>query len=300
MLPMDWVESFLRYITFERKFSAHTVNSYRTDLEQFNAYLMGQYETSEPTQIKHQMIRSWMAQLIDNGLSPRSVARKISTIRSYFRFLERESALNQNPLSRIQVPKIEKRLPVFVEENNMSKLLDREEQDTFGNDFNGQRNKLLVLILYSTGIRLSELIGLKFSNIDTSRKTLKVLGKRNKERIIPLTDELMHEIIRFMQSDSFQKNKTDCLLFTEKGEKLYPKLVYRVVKASLDLVTTIEKRSPHVLRHSFATHLLNHGADLNAIRELLGHSSLAATQVYTHNSIERLKQVYKNKHPRAS
>ncbi|MFA6260207.1 MAG: tyrosine-type recombinase/integrase [Bacteroidia bacterium] len=296
---MDWIESFIQYITFEKKYSVHTVSSYQSDLEQFSTFLKTTYEIDNPALARHPMIRSWMASLMEADISARSVARKISSLRAYYRFLQKEGELPVNPMARIQVPKMEKRLPVFVEEKGLSRLFDREQEDTFGTDFTGFRNRLMVLLLYTTGMRLSELIGLKHSDIDTERKTLKVLGKRNKERIIPFTEELNQEIIRFMNEDAFKLNDTPYLLFTEKGEKLYPKLVYRIVKASLDLVTTIEKRSPHVLRHSFATHLLNHGADLNAIRELLGHSSLAATQVYTHNSIERLKQVHKNKHPRA-
>lgn len=296
---MEWIESFLQYITFEKKYSIHTISSYRSDLEQFNAFLTNTYSINDPSLARHTMIRSWMAGLMEENISARSVARKISSLRAYYRFLQKEGQLSVNPMVHIQVPKMEKRLPVFVEEKGLNRLFDRELEDTFGSDFTGLRNRLIVLLLYTTGMRLTELIGLRFNDIDTERRTLKVLGKRNKERIIPFTKELNEEIIRFMNLDAFRLNDTPYLLFTEKGEKLYPKLVYRVVKASLDLVTTIEKRSPHVLRHSFATHLLNHGADLNAIRELLGHSSLAATQVYTHNSIERLKQVHKNKHPRA-
>lgn len=296
---MEWIESFVQYITFEKKYSIHTISSYRSDLEQFAAFLKKTYEIDDPSSARHPMIRSWMAGLMEDEITARSVARKISSLRAYYRFLQKEGQLPVNPMVRIQVPKMEKRLPVFVEEKGLNRLFDREREDTFGTDFTGIRNRLIVLLLYTTGMRLSELIGLRYSDIDTDRKTLKVLGKRNKERIIPFTQELNEEIIRFMNHDAFRLNDTPYLLFTEKGEKLYPKLVYRIVKASLDLVTTIEKRSPHVLRHSFATHLLNHGADLNAIRELLGHSSLAATQVYTHNSIERLKQVHKNKHPRA-
>lgn len=292
------ITSFIQYLTFEKHFSTHTISAYRVDLTQFSQYIQLQYETNHPRFINHQMIRSWLVQLMHEKVSARSVNRKLSSLKSFYGFLMKEKVVSNNPLSKVQPPKTSKRLPVFVEEQHMNRLLDYEDI-AFGDDFAGKRNKLILILFYSTGIRLSELIGLKTADIDFTRDTLKVLGKRNKERIIPVTAELKEELNHYLQSRTDKGIQHEHLFTTDAGQKMYPKLVYNVVKKYLSLVTSIEKRSPHVLRHTFATHLLNKGADLNAIKELLGHANLAATQVYTHNSIERLKNIYKNKHPRA-
>jgi integrase/recombinase XerC len=294
----EFITSFIQYLTFEKQFSTHTISAYRVDLMQFSQYIQLQYETNHPRFINHQMIRSWLVQLMHEKVSARSVNRKLSSLKSFYRFLMKEKVVSNNPLSKVQPPKTSKRLPVFVEEQHMNRLLDYEDI-AFDDDFAGKRNKLILILFYSTGIRLSELIGLKTADIDFTRDTLKVLGKRNKERIIPITAELKEELNHYLQSRTDQCIQHEYLFTTDAGQKMYPKLVYNVVKKYLSLVTSIEKRSPHVLRHTFATHLLNKGADLNAIKELLGHANLAATQVYTHNSIERLKNIYKNKHPRA-
>jgi integrase/recombinase XerC len=297
------LEHFIQYITYEKHFSPHTVSNYRSDIMQFGEYLEREYEISDIREVSHLHVRSWLVQLMADKKTGRSVTRKLSSLRSFYRFLMKEGIVARNPLAKVLGPKMEKRLPVFVEEKPMQRLLDlpvkEDESVAFDESYAGHRNKLLLLIFYSTGIRLSELIGIKKKDIDFHRQTLKVLGKRKKERIIPLTKELLHEIDAFLKYPETQKFDSEYLLLTDKGSKLYSKLVYRVVKKYLSMVTSIDKRSPHVLRHTFATHLLNKGADLNAIKELLGHSSLAATQVYTHNSIERLKHIYKNKHPRA-
>lgn len=299
------IEDFTNYLSYEKHFSPHTVTAYTNDLNQFSSYLQKQFDTTETGLINHQMIRSWLVQLMNDHVSPRSVGRKLSSLKTFYKYLLREGIVEVNPLAKVQPPRMEKRLPVFVEEVPMQRLLDEKGEDgegnqiTFGTDFTGCRNKLLIMLFYSTGIRLSELIGLKQHDIDFYRQTIKVLGKRNKERIIPITRELSAEITGFIELKSALGMADQYLLLTAKGEQMYPKLVYTVVKTYLTKVTSIEKRSPHVLRHTFATHLLNKGADLNAIKELLGHASLAATQVYTHNSIERLKNIYKNKHPRA-
>jgi integrase/recombinase XerC len=233
---------------------------------------------------------------MNEKVTARSIARKLTTIKTFYRFLLKEKVVESNPMAKVQAPKIQKRLPVFVEETPMHSLLDHTG---FKEGFEGIRDKLVMNMLYSTGIRLSELINLKTSDTDLYLRQIKVLGKRNKERIIPITQELADQVAAYLEARSAENLGAEYLLVTMKGEKLYPKLVYTIVKTNLSRVTSIEKRSPHVLRHTFATHLLNKGADLNAIKELLGHANLSATQVYTHNSIERLKDIYKNKHPRA-
>jgi integrase/recombinase XerC len=298
------IESFKGYLSYEKHFSPHTIGAYHQDLIQLATFLQIQFDLTEVKQINHRHIRSWLIELMNNQVSARSVSRKLSTLKTFYKYLLREGIVDTNPLAKVQPPKVEKRLPVFVEEKPMQRLLDEQsgldgEKIEFGQDYEGKRDRLLILLFYSTGIRLSELIGLKQRDIDFYKQTIKVLGKRNKERIIPITKELATDIQFFIELKASTNMDTEYLMLTQKGEKMYPKLVYTVVKKYLSVVTSIEKRSPHVLRHTFATHLLNKGADLNAIKELLGHANLAATQVYTHNSIDRLKSIYKNKHPRA-
>jgi len=289
---------FLHYLQFEKKYSNHTRTSYQTDLIQFENYISSTYNFQQISLISHVHIKSWLVKMINEGVKNRSVARKISTLKSYYNFLLREQIVLVNPLTKVQTPKIEKRLPEFVETASMVNLFDeRSLNPYFKTDFEGKRNKLIVLLFYTTGIRLSELMNLTESNIDFYKKQIKVLGKRNKERIIPITTELILLIKDFQIDKTELKFENQYLLTTNKGDQIYPKLIYNCVKTHLSLVTTLSKRSPHVLRHTYATHLLNQGAELNAIKELLGHSSLAATQVYTHNSIQQLKEVYK-KHPR--
>jgi len=292
----ECVTDFVNYLNYEKHFSKHTVTAYQNDLFQFQKFISENFDTDEIKIINHQMIRSWLVQLMNDKISARSVARKLTTLKTFYRFLLKENIVESNPMAKVQSPKIQKRLPVFVEETPMNILLDNIE---FENNFEGVRDKLIINILYSTGIRLFELIGLKKLDVDSYNQQIKVLGKRNKERIIPITKELSDQIILYNQIKVDEGFVNENLLVTSKGEKLYPKLVYTIVKKNLSFVTSIEKRSPHVLRHTFATHLLNKGADLNAIKELLGHANLSATQIYTHNSIERLKTIYKNKHPRA-
>lgn len=289
---------FLHYVQFEKKYSNHTLTSYQTDLIQFQNYINSTYNFKKISLISHVHIKSWLVKMINEGIKNRSVARKISTLKSFYNFLLREQIVLVNPLTKVQTPKIEKRLPEFVETASMENLFDENTLNAyFKTDFEGKRNKLIVLLFYTTGIRLSELMNLTESNIDFYKKQIKVLGKRNKERIIPITSELIMLIKNFQIDKSELKIENQYLLTTHKGDQIYPKLIYTCVKTHLSLVTTLSKRSPHVLRHTYATHLLNQGAELNAIKELLGHSSLAATQVYTHNSIQQLKEVYK-KHPR--
>ena len=292
----DRVQDFVNYLQFEKHFSVNTITAYQNDLQQFQQFLTTNFEVQHVIAINHQMIRSWLVHLMENKIVARSVARKLTTLKSFYKYLLKENIVENNPMAKVQSPKIQKRLPVFVEEKPMQQLLD---QTAFLEGFEGNRDKLIINLLYSTGIRLSELIGLKTLDTDLFQNQIKVLGKRNKERIIPITNELSEQIKAYIKERDSENLSHDNLLVTVKGEKMYAKLVYNIVKRNLGYVTSIEKKSPHVLRHTFATHLLNKGADLNAIKELLGHANLSATQVYTHNSIGRLKNIYKNKHPRA-
>ncbi len=291
------VSKFLDYIKFEKRLSPHTVIAYELDLKQFSDYLKAAYSISDLTEANHVFIRSWIVEMMDKGISPRSVNRKITSLKTFYKFLIRENVIKVNPTQKIQSPKQSKRLPVFVEQRKMDALLDT---DFFDITFDGVRNKLIIELFYSTGIRLSELINLKNNNIDLSSLTIKVMGKRNKERIIPITISLKSEIEKYMSAKAklFEVNQ-EFLFVLSNGKKLYPKLVYNMVHKYLALVTTVDKKSPHVLRHTFATHMLNNGADLNAIKELLGHANLSATQIYTHNTIEKLKKVHKQAHPKA-
>lgn len=286
--------SFLAYLQYEKRFSNHTVLAYSNDLTQFSEYLEKTYEIKEIGDINHTLIRSWIVSMMDQRISPRSVNRKITTLKTFYKFLLRQQVVTENPMLKIQSPKTSKRLPVFVEKDNMNALLDTTE---FGNDFDGLRNKLIIELLYATGIRLSEVINLKQANVNLKSAQLKVLGKRNKERIVPFNDALKQLISEYLEHPEVKSN--DYLFVTRNGKKLYEKFVYRVVNRYLSEVTSIQKKSPHVLRHTFATHMLNNGADLNAIKELLGHANLSATQVYTHNTVEKLKNVHKQAHPKA-
>jgi integrase/recombinase XerC len=291
------IQPFLDYLKFEKRYSRHTVISYQTDLVSFFDYIVTDFGETFLPQITHSLVRSWLASLKDQGLSAKSINRKISTLKSFFKYQIKTGVIQQTPMAKVVAPKNEKRLPNFVAEKDIHTLFDHVE---FPDTWKGQTERLVLLLFYQTGMRLSEAIGLKESDINFSVDTVKVLGKGNKERIIPLNPELKKELqayIQRKQAEDFTGAET--LFLSEKGKPLSPRSVYASVKQYLSLVTTIQKRSPHVLRHTFATHLTNHGADLNAVKELLGHSSLAATQVYTHNTIEKLKNIYKNAHPKA-
>ncbi len=298
MILSGSIVQYLQYVEFEKKQSKHTLINYRVDLAQFENYITQIYQINQIEQINHYHIKSWLVHQINEGLKNRSVARKISTLKSFYNFLLREQLVTINPLNKVQAPKVEKRLPEFVEQNAIENLFDGNLTDEhFENTFEGLRDKLMVNLFYATGIRLSELQNIENQSVDFYKKQIKVLGKRNKERIIPITNEVIELIKQYNNQKTANGFVSNYLLLTNKGEPLYAKLIYNTVKKYLSKVTTLSKRSPHVLRHTYATHLLNQGADLNAIKELLGHSSLAATQVYTHNSIQQLKEVYK-KHPR--
>lgn len=290
------IQSFLQYIRFEKRFSAHTVKAYQGDLEQFSKYLQSTYEISEGAEVIHPMIRSWIVQLMESGVTSRSINRKITTLKTYFKFLLRKEEIIVNPMLKVQSPKTSKRLPVFIDQNKMELLFDEKN---FGNEFADKRDRLVLEFLYSTGMRLSELVGLTDSSIDTYQSQLKVLGKRNKERIIPFTPKLKSAIKGYLDERNKVFAAVTSFFVTDSGKPMYPKFVYRIVTRRLSEVTTLDKKSPHVLRHTFATHMLNNGADINSVKELLGHANLSATQVYTHNTIEKLKKVYKQAHPRA-
>lgn len=290
--------SFLKYLKVEKGFSAHTVRSYGDDVKQFLLYCGLDPEKNHPWKLTHRQVRHWLSSIISKDISPRSANRKLSSLRAFYRYLLREGVVKTNPLTRITPPKSGKRLPSFVGESEMNLLLDPEH---FNDDFIGFRDRLVLGMIYYTGIRLSEVVGMTIDKIDFSSQSIKVIGKGNKERVLPIHPELKKLISQYLSfRDEIKLNKVEKSLFlTEKGKPIYPKLVYRIVKANLSKVTTLEKKSPHVLRHTFATHLLNNGAELNAIKELLGHANLSATQIYTHSSFEKLKKVYKQAHPRA-
>jgi len=292
------MELFFKYLAYEKRYSPHTLLSYHTDLGQFAAYLASTYNITDPAEADHSILRSWIVTLVQKNLDARTVNRKIACLRSYYKFLLRQNRIQKNPTLRLKPPKTSKKLPAFVPEATFNSFLDAFD---FEATFEGERDKLVLELLYGTGIRLAELIGIAETDINITGKTVKVTGKGNKERIVPINDSLLTSILQYLEKKKteFSDNNTSNLLVTKKALPLYPKLVYRIVKKYLALVTTSEHASPHVLRHSFATHLLNKGADLNAIKDLLGHTSLAATQVYTHNSIEKLKSIFDKAHPKA-
>lgn len=294
-------DSFIKYLQFEKRYSSHTIRSYSIDLDQFFSFCKHSLKHFDPLNISHKIIRSWIVYLMENNISPRSVNRKITTLKSFYKFLIREKLIAHNPLDKILSPKINKKLPFFVEEAQMNILLSSTSGIDFGDDYEGFRNRLIIEMFYLTGIRLSELINLKNTDVDTQNLTIRVLGKQNKERIIPFSKNLKKSIDEYLEkkNKSLNLQQSNYFFLTKKGNKIYEKLVYRVVNKYLHFVTTIEKKSPHILRHTFATHILNKGADLNAIKELLGHANLSATQIYTHNTFEKLKKIYKQAHPRA-
>jgi len=295
-----FLERFIQYIKFEKRYSPHTVSAYQSDLDQFMHFLNHPEVTvSHPAEITHYQIRNWMVELMNQQLTARSVNRKIATLRKYFKFLLQDGLITVNPTSKITAPKIPKNLPVVVEDAKLTSMLDNGE--VFTDDFKGVRDKLIVEMLFGTGIRLAELLGIKETDINIYESTIKVLGKRNKQRILPLNNELkllVNKYLELKKSEDFD-NKSLTLFVTNKGADAYPKLIYLTVQKYLSYISTQNKKSPHVLRHTFATSLLNNGADLNAIKELLGHANLSATQIYTHNSVERLKSIYKLAHPKA-
>ena len=294
----QYQQQFLDYCRFQKRYSQHTFIAYQNDLSAFAKFLVKEYGEVAIDAIKTTFIRTWLASLKEDEITSKTINRKISSLRSFFKYLLKQEVVKINPVSAIISPKMPKRLPQFVEEKDTHNLL---ENSHFSEGFKGQTEKLALQILYNTGIRKAELINLKEFQIDMSNSAVKVLGKGNKERIVPVSKQLIIDIKNYITEKRRLLGTTEghFLLVSLKGKPLDPKLVYNIAKKYLSEVTTIDKKSPHILRHSFATHLMNNGADLNAVKELLGHSSLAATQVYTHNSIEKLKDVYKQAHPKA-
>jgi integrase/recombinase XerC len=291
---------FIDYLKFEKRYSSHTIRAYRDDLDQFFLYLETTFGEFVIAGISTSFVRSWLASLKEQKISSKSINRKISSLKSFFKYLMRTGRLEKSPMTGINSPKSGKRLPVYVEERDLQLLIG---QIDFPETWQGKTDHLLINMFYNTGTRLSELITLKISQIDLQSGTIRVTGKGNKERVIPISSTLADEIRRYqLEKETISIDDStgpaDTLFVNQRGKPLYVKYAYLAVRKWLSLVTTIDKKSPHVLRHSFATHLMNHGAELNAVKELLGHSSLAATQLYTHNSIEKLRQVHKKNHPR--
>lgn len=291
-------ETFLKYLEYEKRYSKHTILSYKLDLSQLSSYIKTTAPEFDLENANHLLIRGWIVSLVESKIQPKSINRKIASLRSYYKFLLRQGTIQKDPTSKIKILKTSRKLPQFVNEKDMNLLLDNCE---FKNDFEGTRDRLVLELLYGTGIRLTELINLKGSNLNFHNRTIKVLGKRNKERVIPFSVSLEKVIKQYQTERNKLTNEYENLnlIVTSSGESCYPMLIYRIVKKYLNLFTTINKRSPHVLRHTFATHLLNKGAELNAVKDLLGHSSLAATQIYTHNSLDKLKSVFDQAHPKA-
>lgn len=289
-------EKYYRYLNSEKRVSPHTLTSYTNDLEQFSLYINRYYGVAL-LEVKTMHIRSWFAELKEGGMSSRSIHRKRSTLTSFYKFARREQWVLVDPVRQTSAPKGEKRLPQFVDEKGMRKLLD--EQIPRDGKFHNERDHLLVTLLYECGIRRAELIGINEADVDFSKQQLKVVGKRNKERLIPLSKNTAEQVKEYMKIKQEKFGvKSTFLLCTDRGAKLYPAFVYRKVNSYLGMVSTLDKRSPHILRHTFATHLLNNGAQLNTVKELLGHASLSATQVYTHNTIEKLKSIHERNHPK--
>lgn len=294
---MRYLDSFFKYLEFERRNSPHTITAYQTDISQFCEYLES-VGVDLWEQVTSKTIRAWMVKMVDGGVTARSVTRKISTLKVLFRYLMQLEVVDSNVAEYVVTPKLPKRLPVFVKEQEMDVLLDYVD---FGEGFRGARDRLIVEMFYNTGMRLAELAGLTDEQIDLANGILKVRGKRNKERIIPVIPELKTSLVGYLnkRNSEFKERANSFVFLTEKGLPVYHKLVYRVVNRYLAQVSTVTKKSPHVIRHSFATALLNRGADLNAIKELMGHANLAATEVYTHNTYAQLNSIYKQAHPRA-
>lgn len=292
------VESFLKYLQYEKRYSPKTLVAYANDLRQFTAYLQYAFSQTDPLQAEYNMVRSWVVHLTEEGVSASSVNRKLASLRSFYKFCGKQGTLIQNPTTHIHALKTKKRVPHFIREAEVIEMLDN---NSFPDDLQGWRARLILELFYSSGIRLAELINLKEANVNFRENVIKVLGKRNKERVVPIPESVVHIIRQYLAVRNRDVAMKDhgCLLVTDTGEQLYPMFVYRLVKEHLKQWTTTEKTSPHVLRHTYATHLLNKGAEINAVKDLLGHTSLAATQVYTHNTIEKLKKVFEKAHPKA-
>lgn len=292
-----WIDSFLEYLRLERNYSEKTVVSYGIDLREFEGYFKKADAEIDFTTVDADVVRNWVMHLMDEGRAATSVNRKLSTLRSFYRFLLKKKVMTVNPMTKVVGPKKKKPLPSFVREKDMDRLLD---DLTFGEGYEGCRDRMILEMFYATGMRLSELIGLDDVDVDFSAKLIKVTGKRNKQRLIPFANELEHDLRVYIKvRDEALPNGSDAFFVRKDGKRMYPMQVYRLVKRNLSKVVTLKKRSPHVLRHTFATAMLNDCAELRAVKELLGHESLTTTEVYTHTTFEELKKVYELAHPRA-
>ncbi len=292
------ISQFIDYLRFQKRYSEHTLTAYQNDLSEFENFLFSRFSISETwEEVTHHMIREWVIELMESNITPRTVSRKLSSLKSFFKYLMKEGRVASNPASKVQSPKQKKKLLRVASEDDLSNLIDR---NPFPDNPWGRTQRAILLTFYHTGMRLSELIGLRVADVDFDQGKLLVTGKRNKQRSVPITPSLKKVLQEHIQQNEPTGGSAGggFLFVTEKGNKLYPKLVYNTINTYLGLVSGLEKKSPHVLRHSFATHMLNRGADLNSIKELLGHSNLAATQIYTHNTIDQLKNLYNQAHPR--
>ena len=291
------ITSFIEYISYEKNYSNNTIEAYRKDLETFQKFCETEMNEVNIVEVPYSFIRSWIVELVENEISNRSINRKISSLKSYYNFLLKTKQRKENPLRRHLSLKVTKKINIPFSQQEIKDVIDLFEGKS---DFESVRDKLVVEILYTTGMRRSELINLKIESIDVSQKTVKVLGKRNKERQIPLLNTVADSVNLYLLERNKIASDNDYLLITKKGNKLYSTLVYRIINDYFGMVSVKAKKSPHIIRHSFATHLLNEGADLNSVKELLGHSSLASTQVYTHTNLKELKTMYNNAHPRSN
>lgn len=297
---MNLIEDYISYLTHVKKYSKSTILAYSKDIDQFSVFQKSRYETDDLINSTHSMIRSWIvAMTIENSSSPRSIARKLSSLNGFYKYLIKKSLVKTNPMKKVVAPKVSKSLPSFVIESELNQLT---QSPIIGkNIFTTFRNSIIIDILYQTGMRRSELLNIKDNDINYSRKEIKVLGKGKKERVIPISQKLLDSISIYIskRNEWFDKVIGDRLIISDSGKNMNPKSLYNIVNSYLSCITSSDKKSPHILRHSFATHLLNNGADINAIKEILGHSNLSATQVYTHNSVDRLIKIYKKAHPKA-
>jgi len=291
-------ETFIKYLTFEKRYSPHTISAYTRDLNQLAKFIEEHFDNIPLQEVTYNILRSWVIDLVQQQLSSKSINRKIISARSFYNFLLRRGEIDKNPASKLTMLRSDRKLPVFVQEEEILRLLDNA---SFDDDFNGYRDKIIIELFYNTGMREAELIGLKESDVNMHDMSIKVLGKRNKERLIPLSKSFVRDIKIYIdkKNEMFNGNADEHLIVSNNGNKCYPMFIYRTVNKYLRLFTNVDKASPHILRHTFATHLLNKGADLNAVKELLGHQSLSATQIYTHNSMDKLKRIFEQAHPKA-
>lgn len=294
-----WKEKFIQYIRYEKNYSSLTDISYFKDITQFENFVIAQNGTFNPPDVNAAHIRIWITELMEQGFKPRSINRKLSAVKSFFKYLKKQGVIRQNPAESISGPKADKRLPSFAPDNDLNKIIDAPQE--YPDGFAGERDRFLIELLYVTGMRRAELIALKDTDIDFNNCTLRVTGKRNKQRLIPFSDDTRQKLEKYIKTrDAEIENKSPFLFVKEDGAPLYPKLVYNITHKHLSGISTLAKKSPHVLRHSFATEMLNNGAEINAVKELLGHASLASTEVYTHVTFKELKRVYHKAHPRAN